>query len=363
MPAIEALPANSVLKRSTLRDNAPFERSPVDKQLDIHSTRCAEAAFLPDLQDLSHNLPSGIPTFYSHCQPRQVLDPVCKKRLIHKKVSVYYYYQVIYIQVNLKKKSGEKMRLGIISALHEEQQGLVQAMQNATTTVHGGRVYTHGQLWESDAVCVLSRIGKVAGAVTATLLVEKFGVTHILFTGVAGAGDPGVAVGDIVVADALVQHDMDASPLFPRFEIPLTGLSHFPGDHAMAMQLLTAAHGFLEQDFAEVIDAGQRMKFRLQQPRVHRGLIASGDQFMHDRTVINTLNAALPGLVAVEMEGAAVAQVCYELGIPCAVIRTISDNANEDAATDFLTFVSAVAARYAFYIVRRYCRGLASNSF
>jgi hypothetical protein len=97
MPAIEALPANSVLKRSTLRDNAPFERSTVDKQLDIHSTRCAEAAFLPDLQDLSHNLPSGIPTFYSHCQPRQVLDPVCKKRLIHKKISVYYYYQVIYI--------------------------------------------------------------------------------------------------------------------------------------------------------------------------------------------------------------------------------------------------------------------------
>jgi adenosylhomocysteine nucleosidase len=166
-----------------------------------------------------------------------------------------------------------------------------------------------------------------------------------------------------VVADALVQHDMDASPLFPRFEIPLTGLSHFPGDHAMAMQLLTAAHGFLEKDFAEVIDADHRTAFRLQQPRVHRGLIASGDQFMQDRTIINTLNAALPGLVAVEMEGAAVAQVCYELGIPCAVIRTISDNANEDAATDFLTFVSAVAARYAFHIVRRYCQGLANKRF
>ena len=251
------------------------------------------------------------------------------------------------------------MRLGIISALHEEQQGLVEAMQAATTNSHGGRVYTQGQLWGIDAVCVLSRIGKVAGAVTATLLVEKFGVTHILFTGVAGAGDRGIAVGDIVVADALVQHDMDASPLFPRFEVPLTGRSHFHGDHAMSLQLLAAAHGFLEHDFPEVIDAGQRAAFRLQ-PRVHRGLIASGDQFMHDRTVIGALNTALPGLVAVEMEGAAVAQVCYELGIPCAVIRTISDNANEDAATDFLTFVSAVAAQYAFYIVRRYCQGLAA---
>ena len=254
------------------------------------------------------------------------------------------------------------MRLGIISALQEEQHGIVEAMQGAATASHAGRVYTHGQLWGIDAVCVLSRIGKVAGAVTATLLVEKYGVTHILFTGVAGAGDRSIAVGDIVVADSLVQHDMDASPLFPRFEVPLTGLSHFHADHGMALQLLSAAHGFLEHDFSEAIDPGQRAAFRLQRPRVHRGVIASGDQFMNDRHAIAALNAALPGLVAVEMEGAAVAQVCWEMNVPCAVIRTISDNANEDAATDFLTFVSAVAARYAFYIVRRYCQALAAQS-
>ena len=251
------------------------------------------------------------------------------------------------------------MRLGIISALHEEQHGLVEAMEGAATALHGGRVYTLGKLWGIDAVCVLSRIGKVAGAVTATLLVEKFAVTHILFTGVAGAGDRTIAVGDIVVADVLVQHDMDASPLFPRFEVPLTGLSRFPSDHGMGMQLLAAAHGFLETEFLDVIAPQQRAVFRLQQPRVHRGLIASGDQFMNDASAIAALNAALPGLVAVEMEGAAVAQVCYELGIPCGVIRTISDNANEDAATDFLAFVTDVAAKYALHIVRRYCQGLA----
>lgn len=250
------------------------------------------------------------------------------------------------------------MRLGIISALHEEQHGLVQAMQGPATALHGGRVYTLGKLWGIDAVCVLSRIGKVAGAVTATLLVEKFEVTHILFTGVAGAGDRGIAVGDIVVADALVQHDMDARPLFPRFQVPLSGLTHFPADHAMSMQLLAAAHGFLEHDLKTVIDADQCAQFGLQQARVHRGLIASGDQFMQASEAIDALNAALPGLVAVEMEGAAVAQVCYELGIPCAVMRTISDNANEEAATDFLAFVSAVASKYAFYVVRRYCQGL-----
>jgi len=247
------------------------------------------------------------------------------------------------------------MRLGIISALYEEQQGLVEAMEGPYKLIHGQREYWLGQLWEIDAVCVLSRIGKVAAAMTATTLVEKFGVTHILFTGVAGAGDKTVQVGDIVVAESLVQHDMDASPLFPRFEVPLTGLTHFPADHGLGTRLIDAAHAFLDQDFASAIDPLEQSVFNLSRPRIHRGLIASGDQFVNDAEHINGLNAALPGLVAVEMEGAAVAQVCYELGVPFGVVRTISDNANEHAALDFMRFVKSVAARYAFYIVQQFC--------
>jgi adenosylhomocysteine nucleosidase len=247
------------------------------------------------------------------------------------------------------------MRLGIISALAEEQQGLVEAMQSPYKLIHGQRDYWVGQLWEIDAVCVLSRIGKVAAAMTATMLVEKFGVTHILFTGVAGAGDKSIQVGDIVIAESLVQHDMDASPLFPRFEVPLTGLTHFPADHSLSTRLLDAAYAFLDEDFEAAIDPLEKAAFGLTRPRIHRGLIASGDQFVNDRAHINALNADLPGLVAVEMEGAAVAQVCHELGVSCAVIRTISDNANENAATDFLRFVKSVAAQYAYFIVRRFC--------
>ena len=250
------------------------------------------------------------------------------------------------------------MRLGIISALHEEQAGLVEAMERPSRLIHGMREYFVGQLWEIDAVCVLSRIGKVAAAMTATTLVEKFGVTHILFTGVAGAGDKTVRVGDIVIAESLVQHDMDASPLFPRFEVPLIGRSHFQPNLELSMRLLGAAHDFLELDFLDAIRNDDRHDFGLEQPRVHRGLIASGDQFVNDRQRLDAMNGALPGLVAVEMEGAAVAQVCHELDVPFAVIRAISDNANENAAHDFMRFVKSVAAQYAFHITRRLCRDL-----
>ena len=239
--------------------------------------------------------------------------------------------------------------------MHEEQQGLVEAMQSPYKLIHGMREVWVGKLWEIDAVCVLSRIGKVAAAMTATLLVEKFGVTHILFTGVAGAGDKSIRVGDIVVADALVQHDMDASPLFPRYEVPLTGLTHFSSDRTLALQLASAAQYFLERDLEHAIEPRERAVFALEAPRMHRGLIASGDQFVGSRERINALNAALPGLLAVEMEGAAVAQVCFELGIPFGVIRTISDNANENAATDFMRFVKSVAAQYAYRIIRQFC--------
>jgi adenosylhomocysteine nucleosidase len=88
---------------------------------------------------------------------------------------------------------------------------------------------------------------------------------------------------------------------------------------------------------------------------VHRGLVGSGDQFINDVKRLQGLQEALPGLLAVEMEGAAVAQVCFELNVPYGVLRTISDNANGDAATDFMRFVTSVAARYAFYVVKQFC--------
>ncbi|CAN5290569.1 5'-methylthioadenosine/adenosylhomocysteine nucleosidase [soil metagenome] len=254
------------------------------------------------------------------------------------------------------------MRLGLISALHQEQTGLIDLMEGSQVVQRGMRDYVTGRLLGIDCVCVLSRIGKVAAAATAATLIERFNVTHIVFTGVAGSADAEVAVGDIVVAEGLIQHDMDASPLFPRFEIPLTGLSNFVSDKLLTSQVGQAANDFLKLDFQQHVEAADRSTFRLANPRVHQGLIVSGDEFIHSRSRHAALKQALPASLAVEMEGAAVAQVCFEFGIPFAVIRTISDGANEDSLHDFMHFIERVAARYAFHIIKRLCQLLAEQS-
>lgn len=250
------------------------------------------------------------------------------------------------------------LRLGIISALHQEQAGLVETMREPVIVHRGMRDYACGSLWDMESVCVLSRIGKVAAAATAATLIERFNVTHIIFTGVAGAAAADIAVGDIVIADSLIQHDMDASPLFPRFEIPLTGLAEFPVDAVLTASLASAASHFLEADFHAQIAGEDRELFCLAAPRVHRGLIASGDEFIASRERMASLRAALPSALAVEMEGASVAQVCFEFGIPYAVIRTISDGANEDSPLDFMRFIDRVSSRYAHGILARLCANM-----
>lgn len=249
-----------------------------------------------------------------------------------------------------------RLRLGLISALDQEQTGLIEHMENLSTVSRGMRNYVAGGLWGIDCVCVLSRLGKVAAATTAATLIERFDVTHIVFTGVAGAADSNVRVGDVVVADQLVQHDINASPLFPRFEIPLTGQSRLSSDRFLSDLLVRSAGAFAKEDYFSAIGRDDREAFRLDRPRVHRGLIGSGDEFINSQERLTELKGALPELLAVEMEGAAVAQVCFEFGVPFAVIRTISDGANEQAPTDFLQFVNRVASRYTFGIVKRLCQ-------
>src|SRR5215469_12323527 len=134
------------------------------------------------------------------------------------------------------------MPIGIMAAMQEEIGTLSKELPAESEVVDDGqRTYHSGPLWGTPMVVVFSRWGKVAAASTATHLISDFGVAEILFTGVAGAARPGLKVGDVVVGARLWQHDMDARPLLPRYEIPLLGRSSFASDEKRRDQLLQAA--------------------------------------------------------------------------------------------------------------------------
>jgi adenosylhomocysteine nucleosidase len=247
--------------------------------------------------------------------------------------------------------------IGIMSAMHEELAAVLAAMPDEQRVTVAGRDYWVGHWQGHSVVAVLSRIGKVAAATTATVLLERFGVDTLVFTGVAGGLGSGVRVGDVVVADGFVQHDMDASPLFPRHEVPLYGRARFEANADLAVQLAQASKQVLAEA-ALHLGADTVAEFQLHAPRVHQGLILSGDRFVSTSAESQALRQALPEALAVEMEGAAVAQVCHDYGVPFAAVRTISDRADDAAHTDFQRFIRDVASRYSLAILSQWltCR-------
>lgn len=235
--------------------------------------------------------------------------------------------------------------IGIMSALHEELAAVLADMTDAQRVTVAGRDFYVGH-WQGHAVvAVLSRIGKVAAATTATAMLERFGIGALVFTGAAGGMGEGVRVGDVVVASGFVQHDMDASPLFPRHEVPLYGRAFFESDTALSAQLAKAAQQVL-QAAEHHLGLDTVKQFELSSPQVHSGLIISGDRFVSTGAESQALRQALPAALAVEMEGAAVAQVCWDYGVPFVAVRTISDRADDAAHTDFNRFIRQVASRY-----------------
>jgi adenosylhomocysteine nucleosidase len=224
--------------------------------------------------------------------------------------------------------------VGVVAAMPEELAAVLDEVEVARVEEHGGRRFCVGRLHGCEVVAVVSRVGKVAAAATTALLIERYGVGEVLFTGVAGAVSAGLKVGDVVVATRLLQHDLDARPIFPRYEIPLLGVAEIATDVEVTERVAAAARAH----------AGEG--------RVHVGMVVSGDQFFASTAAIAELRARLPEALAVEMEGAAVAQVCFEMGVRCAVVRTISDAGDDSAAHDFGHFLTNVCGVYARAIVR-----------
>ena len=247
------------------------------------------------------------------------------------------------------------MTLALLSALPEELQAVVDLLPDDQRVVRAGRIFWQGWLYGEPVVASLSGIGKVAAATTTALLIDRFDVRAVVMTGVAGGLGAGVRVGDLVVASELLQHDMDASPLFARHEVPGHRRARFATDAGWTARLQRACTATL-RDPRGTLGPDAVQTFDLAAPRVHGGLIVSGDQFVSRDAQSRALQTELPDALAVDMESAAVAQTCAEFGVPCAVVRTISDRADDAAHVDFPRFLTQVASRYSAAIVEALLR-------
>jgi adenosylhomocysteine nucleosidase len=229
--------------------------------------------------------------------------------------------------------------LAVISAMPEEIEPLLAAATDARETGEGPYRWHVGSLDGVPVALAVCGIGKVNAAVHTHALLAG-GAAAVLFTGVAGGVDPGLAVGDIVVACDAVQHDVD-----------VTGLGYEPG-HIPGEPIVWDA----DPDLRERVASAARQVAADASVRVVVGRVASGDTFVADPARVADLRARF-GAACAEMEGAAVAQVCAHWGVPWAIVRSVSDTADHAAEVDFRAF-TAVAAERAVEVVRRTLRSL-----
>lgn len=248
--------------------------------------------------------------------------------------------------------------VAVLAAMEQESYLIEARLDDLQEEVSFGRRYVRGLLAGTPIVNAVSGFGKTAAAATVAAVLERFEPTSVIFAGVAGGVGDGVDIGDIVVADRMVQHDFDASPIFERFVIPSLGIAEIPTDERLTGILVAAAEHYLRGSYATDMMNIELAAFDSTHTRLHKGLVASGDTFVSHPAEARTLVSELPGVLAVEMEGAAVAQVCTEAAVPYAVFRSISDRADESADVDFLAFLSQVAAPVTVGIVVELLRGL-----
>ena len=226
--------------------------------------------------------------------------------------------------------------IGIIGAMQIEIDRILERVEAPVKRVESGIEYVSGKLLEQDAVVAKCGIGKVnAAALTQALLAA--GARRLVFTGVAGAVDPALRVGDVVVSRDAVQHDVDVTGLgYALGEVPGTGTA-WDADPALVAAARAAA--------AELPGV-----------KVLVGRVASGDTFVADAATTERLRRDFDA-ACTEMEGAAVAQVCHRWGVPFVIVRSVSDSADHDAEVSFRAFTE-VAAANADRVVRGLLRRL-----
>lgn len=246
-----------------------------------------------------------------------------------------------------------KRTVGIMGAMKQEVKEIVPLLETCNTVQIANRTFYSGTINGVEVVVVISQIGKVAAATTVSILVHLFHVTEILFSGTAGALSPKLKMGDIVVANRLIQHDFDVFPLFPHHLIPHNNKIAWECTDDFLQSKVKACKSLLEkQNMEKLLGKAVVEAFFPEPPSLYVGAISSGDQFIYSDEQRQKVLADFPDVLCVEMEGAAVAQACDDYELPFTIIRYISDNADVNAHVDFEMFVYKVASIYSREIVK-----------
>ncbi|MFQ3583798.1 MAG: 5'-methylthioadenosine/adenosylhomocysteine nucleosidase [Cyanobacteriota bacterium] len=228
-------------------------------------------------------------------------------------------------------KSTASPAIGILGALPEEVAMLTEAMETCSTQTYLRRQFHQGSLAGQPVVVVQGGVGKVRAATTAALLVTHFPLRGIIFTGVAGALADHLRMGDVVLAHAAIEHDFGTG----REEGFVLGIDFIPE----LRHPLAEADSALYDLILSHCDRIPLQPLQSRYPTIHQGLVATGDVFVAHAGLRQEIRARTGALV-VEMEGAAVVRVAQEAGIPCLLVRSVSD-AGDD--TDFLSFFQTAA--------------------
>ena len=221
-------------------------------------------------------------------------------------------------------------KLAIMGAMEEEIEPLLKYFDNVKVTEFAKNRYYEVNYKDLEIVIAYSKIGKVFASLTATTLIEKYGCDTLLFSGVAGAINPDLKVGDLIVATKLAQHDLDISAFGHPFGYVPEG------------SVFIETSNKLNKIADEV---AQENKIKL-----GKGVIATGDQFVANTDQKNWIEKIF-NADALEMEGASVAVVCDSLNIPFFVLRAISDSADDSADIDFDAFLEKSAKVSASFII------------
>jgi adenosylhomocysteine nucleosidase len=243
--------------------------------------------------------------------------------------------------------------LGLICAIPQELNHLRNALSDSHREVSAHAQFDVGTLDGYPVVLAGAGMGKVNAAIVTTLLADRFRCRTIVFSGVAGGLDPTLAIGDVVIADRVVQHDAGVIEnqrlrTYQAGHVPFINPTERLG-YAVNSELLTRVRDRLDGFALPILSTAAGGRTRPH--RIAYGAILSGDQYLHCEPTRSRLHSAFGGR-AIEMEGGAVAQACDAFGIPWLVIRALSDLAGHDSRIDFAAFVDEVAATSAV-ILRR----------